>query len=316
MSKFTDELDTIGMISKPARNDLGEDNFFCDASRNSALVSVFDGCGGLGARKYDSFMGHTGAYIASRAASGAVRDWYQKHADEQIQNGKMLVNAMYEYINEAFSVCGTYAVDRLKISGSMVRKFPTTMAMAYAVQSQGGIKLHVLWAGDSRVYLLDEDGLAQLTLDDTDERDAFVNLTSDSPMTNVLSGDGNYRINYKTVFLNKPALVFAATDGCFGYIPSPMEFEYEILSCLMEEKTPRGFWNSLEKTLAEYAGDDLALGYMSFGFGDFKNMKRLLGARLRDLTDLYISEIQEANSDSCREALWGKYRPGYERLMD
>lgn len=110
--------------------------------------------------------------------------------------------------------------------GSMVRKFPTTLALAYAEKEEDAIKIHLLWAGDSRVYLLDEKGLAQLTRDDTDVEDAFENLTNDGPMNNVLSSDGNYGINYKSVLLSTPTIVFAATDGCFGYIPTPMEFEY------------------------------------------------------------------------------------------
>ena len=40
-------------------------------------IGVFDGCGGLGARQYKHYEDHTGAYIASRIASGAVYEWFQ-----------------------------------------------------------------------------------------------------------------------------------------------------------------------------------------------------------------------------------------------
>ena len=45
---------------------------------NCAVAAVFDGCGGIGSRKYPRFMDHTGAYMASRAASGALHDWFHE----------------------------------------------------------------------------------------------------------------------------------------------------------------------------------------------------------------------------------------------
>ena len=66
----------------------------------------------------------------------------------------------------------------------MVRPFPTTLACAYAVPDQEEILIHILWAGDSRIYLLDQDGLAQVTRDDTDIEDAF-----DFPQTMVIKTD-------------------------------------------------------------------------------------------------------------------------------
>ena len=75
-SNFGDYLDTVQMITHAAKKNLGEDSFFCAQSEDSAIVCVMDGCGGLGARRYDSFQGHTGAYIASRSVAGAVHDWY------------------------------------------------------------------------------------------------------------------------------------------------------------------------------------------------------------------------------------------------
>ena len=117
--------------------------------------------------------------------------------------------------------------------------------------------------------MLDKNGLAQLTKDDTHIEDAFENLINDGALTNVLSADGKFEIHYKTMLINEPALIFAATDGCFGYIQSPMEFEYIILKSMMESGTPKMFKSQLCKELSNYAGDDLALGMMSFCFGDF-----------------------------------------------
>ncbi|MGN1165608.1 MAG: PP2C family protein-serine/threonine phosphatase [Lachnospiraceae bacterium] len=313
--QFRECLDVVQVISKPARENFGEDSFYCAESNSSAIVSVFDGCGGLGARKYETFQGHTGAYIASRTVSGAIHDWYHKNYKKSWKDVQKLKSSIEEYIRKAYKVCEPYGVERLKIKGSMVRKFPTTLALAYAEYDGDGVLVHVLWAGDSRVYMLDENGLAQLTRDDTDVDDALENLMSDGAMTNVLSSDGNYRLNCKTIRLTSPALIFAATDGCFGYIPSPMEFEYVILKSLVENETPAVFKRALRTGLAQYAGDDLALGMMSFYYGDFSNTRMQFSERLNYLVKDYINPLNAERSEECTQRLWKDYKPEYERYL-
>lgn len=315
-NKFTDCLDTIQVFDKPARENLGEDSFYCAECENSAIVSVCDGCGGLGAKKYGTFQGHTGAYIASRAVSGALRDWYHKYQKEKWENVEKLALSVDQYIHMAYEVCEPYGVERTKIMGSMVRKFPTTLALAYAQRDEDGVIVHILWVGDSRVYLLDENGLAQLTKDDTGVEDALENLISDGALTNVLSSDGNYQINSKTIRLYKPGLIFAATDGCFGYLRSPMEFEYTILKALVECETPVVFRRTLRSILADYAGDDLALGMMSFNYETYTNTRKCLAKRFYYLEENYVKPLKKENSDEILYRLWNEYKVLYERYMN
>ncbi len=314
---FTDCLDTIQVLSKPTRENLGEDSFYCAQRENSAIVSVFDGCGGLGARKYETFQKHTGAYIASRSVSGAVHDWYHKNYGKKWDSAKQLALSIDEYVRKAYEICESYGVEGVKIKGSMVRKFPTTLALAYAQEESNGqgIRIHILWAGDSRVYLLDAKGLAQLTKDDTDVEDALENLMSDGAMTNVLSSDGKYKINFKTICLTSPSLIFAATDGCFGYIPSPMEFEYIMLKSLVENNTPVAFKRTLKNTLSQYAGDDLVLGMMSFYYETFQNTRMQLTKRLQYLEKNYMKPLKGENSDALLQSLWEEYKTSYERYI-
>lgn len=316
-NKFTDCLDTIQVLSKPAREKLGEDSFYCAQRKSSAIVSVFDGCGGLGAKKYETFQKHTGAYIASRSVSGAVHDWYHKNCDKKWESAEQLAFSMDEYVRKMYEICESYDVERVKIKGSMVRKFPTTLALAYAQEESNGqgIRIHILWAGDSRVYLLDARGLAQLTKDDTDVEDALENLTSDGALTNVLSSDGKYKINFKTICLTSPGMIFAATDGCFGYIPSPMEFEYTILKSLVESNTPVVFKKALRNALSEYAGDDLALGMMSFYYETFQNTRMQLTKRFQYLEQNYVKPLKVENSEALLQSLWVEYKTLYERYL-
>ena len=55
-------------------------------------------------------------------------------------------------------------------------------------------------------------------------------------MSNALSAD-TIHINYRRVELQSPFLVVCATDGCFGYIRTPMHFEYLVLSHLLEARS-------------------------------------------------------------------------------
>ena len=144
---------------------------------------------------------------------------------------------MKRYIEKGYDQCTRYAGGSSRIRGGLFREFPTTAAIVYIQNSSRGILLHVIWAGDSRVYLMDGRGLAQLSGDDIEGEDAFTNLYNDGVLTNVLSSDKNYALHSKSILLSEPALVLTATDGCFGYLSSPMEFEYLLLESL-EGATP------------------------------------------------------------------------------
>lgn len=200
----------------------------------------------------------------------------------------------------------------------MVRKLPTTMALAYAEYDAQGIKLYILWAGDSRVYLLDEDGLAQLTADDTDVQDAFENLWKDGVMNNALSADGNYVIHEKEIYIDRPTFIFAATDGCFGYVASPMEFEYIFLDALASSDTPESFQSNLSLKLRQYAEDDVAMGIMSFYFGTFTQTKASLSHRTEYIEKNYIhtGNVERAEDHEMLRTLWKTYRPSYERYLN
>ena len=53
----------------------GEDSFYADINENYSVLSVFDGCGGLGSKEYDNFNGKTGQTIIWGYA-GKYRGFY------------------------------------------------------------------------------------------------------------------------------------------------------------------------------------------------------------------------------------------------
>ena len=310
--QFHDCLDTTFLLFEETR---GEDSYCCVHKPDSSLISVFDGCGGLGAQRYRVYQKHTGAYMASRLISGAIYNWYQDHHSKEWGSPEDLLASLCKYFNEAYSIATSRADSNISLGGSLLRDFPTTAAIALAQQAADGIKLHIIWAGDSRVYLMDESGLAQLTLDDAEDIDAFSNLYNDGALTNLLSSDGDYTLHYKTFVISKPTVIFAATDGCFDYFHSPMEFEYALLHALEQAGSVDVFKELLRSCFSEITGDDFSLAFMSYFYGTFDNLKSAFADRLSFLREEYIKPLENNRDKEYLKDLWGKYRSNYERHL-
>ena len=349
MKSFLQKLDFRFLIAGEMIEDRGEDCFYSAQKENSAIAAVFDGCGGLGSRRYRNYGEHTGAYMASRAAGGALRDWYlekyqekyqeksrekyqEKDQDQPGDQGRYTEHAedaadsdsletarqISTYMSAALDLVNELGGQTSRIFGSMVRDFPTTAAAALVRNTLGGTELQVFWAGDSRVYLLDRSGLAQLTRDDVHGKNAMSNLRSDGALTNVVAADQPFTLHTgKTLRFeeDEPYMVLAATDGCFGYLPTPMDFEDMVLSCLLQARTPAGFRQKLEESISETAGDDYTLAFMSFGYGDFRTMQDSVRERAKRLRHDYMDWMEQDPSLQMQEHLWEEYRTGYERFL-
>lgn len=312
---FMETFDNLFVISHEMMKGRGEDNYYCAHGKKSAILSVYDGCGGLGAQTYEAFQNHTSAYMASRIVSGAVHDWYHDNYRKIWGNVRQFADSLSVYIQKGYALCSSKARSNLRIRGSMVREFPTTAAIAFAQKDAEGVTLFVVWAGDSRIYLMDDKGLAQLSKDDVDGEDALSNLSNDGVLKNLLSADGNYVLHTKCLHITKPSVIFAATDGCFGYVPTPMEFEYLLLSDLVNASTPEEFRKKLSGHIGEYAGDDYALAMMGLYFGSFQNMQSFFKGRMQFLEKEYIQPLRLKRNGTDTNVLWKKYRTAYERYL-
>lgn len=307
-------LDCICHIAQEKIPTAGEDSYCYSISEDSVLVGVFDGCGGSGAKKYPVYQEKTGAYMGARAVAGAVLHWFEDepHFLEHGRNNE----AMKAAIGRSLTVCKENAGSQgSKIRGSISKEFPTTAAIARCVVGAESVFAECYWAGDSRVYLLDEDGLAQLTSDDLDDLDAFENLSGDGVMTNVISASKVFTLHSRSVEIRKPCILFAATDGCFGYIPSPMEFESLLLEQLENARSLEEFEEKVRQELTKVAGDDFTLVGAVLGFGTFSNLKRSLGERCQKLKGHYLSGIDPENPES-RRRIWNRYSRDYYRYYE
>lgn len=309
-------VDCVAVVFREKIKNSGEDSFCYSVCENKTMLGVFDGCGGSGAKIYPAFGNKSGAYMASRAAAGATKNWFKQiymHSDSDLAE---CANTLKASINTGLAICkqncGMNAASKMK--GSLFKEFPTTAALTVCRSEGEEISADIFWAGDSRVYLLDSTGLAQLTADDLSGGiDAYENISSDAVLTNVINASSDFIIHSRRVPLNMPCVVFCASDGCFGYISSPMEFEFMLLDTLYHASSVTEWENAVGSYLADTSGDDYTLVAGLFGYGSFDALKESLRGRTEDVYYDYIKPLRSNDADWPDE-LWYKYRESYYRF--
>lgn len=305
---FLSEMDFGIEIFKEKIPDNGEDSYIYHFDNRGGIVGVFDGCGGSGAKRYEKYKCKTGAYMASRAVGCAAKDWFLELVDIDKSDDKVeeLQRRITDYLHLCKDISGAVSV----IKGSMSKEFPTTAAVIVAADKGDGVQAACLWAGDSRCYLLDCDGLKQLSKDDIGDIDAMENLSADGVLTNVISASKSFTIHHRTIQINKPCILFTATDGCFGYFSTPMEFEYLLLETLMASASPNEWESRIKAILTDVSGDDFTLCGYCLGFGGFDEMKKKFYQRAKSIFHNYINGLEKKNSEE-KKQLWDNYKIGY-----
>lgn len=306
---FLSMVDCHIEIAKEKIPGKGEDSYVFAMENNEAIIGVFDGCGGAGARTYDVFGGRTGAYIASRVISGAVLEWFRASDNSTNTIG------LKDEIKERLNICNNVGGRNSLIKGKISKDFPSTLAVTICRVNGGQVTAQNIWAGDSRCFILSKNGLVQLTEDDVDVSDAMENLTADGTLTNLISCSDDFVLHSKTIEITSPCIVFAATDGCFGYFSTPMEFEYMLLECLVRSNSITQWEENVHAELDKIAGDDFTLCGLSIGYKEFKNIKKSLSTRAKTMHQRYIKDIHKKSHEE-KVALWNQYKVGYSAYLN
>jgi serine/threonine protein phosphatase PrpC len=301
------------------------------------LVGVFDGMGGAGGTIYETPDGRrSGAYLASRIARDVVErrmvdllepDWNLKGETAAEDLRRSVQDALQERLAEL-------KAPPSQLRSRLLRALPTTMAVVALQRThrdRSRWTCHVFWAGDSRAYAFLPTGLRQLSTDDLrDPSDAMTNLYRDSVVSNAMSADTEFHVNYRRVELKAPFLVCCATDGCFGYVPSPMHFEQLVLASLQESRSVDAWSRSIQAQVSAVTGDDAAMAMMSIG-ADLPELQSLYAPRVAELEEHYIGPLDESrhavaeaeqalaaarqrHSDLTGER-WAAYQADYERHL-
>ena len=297
----------------------GEDSYcysFCDTA---GILGAFDGCGGAGARKHDYYSGHTEAYMASRLCAGVFYDQFRRVFPSTLNVSELISDVFAPEITQRLGESAPpNDGDGFQIKGASVRILPSTAAVAIIKRSKKDEStVSAVWAGDSRVYILDSNGLAQLTVDDTNVTDPMMNTYEDGVLQNILCSNKPVKLNYKTVKMNEPFVVFAATDGCFGYLSTPMEFEGVLLSTLLKAENAAQWESELADKISAVAGDDSTVCLASYGYGNYASLQKSFKNRYAQLEKNYLIPVSNLPADD-REgsfSLWESYRDNYMRYI-
>ncbi|PSK95229.1 protein phosphatase 2C domain-containing protein [Taibaiella chishuiensis] len=316
-------------IDVPKKEGAGEDappiNLIAD-NGIQFLVAVFDGLGGSGSTVYEeNGIAHTGAYVASRGVRDVVNEYFGKTGMQDIRVDDTMIAELKQKIKEQLEArLKSQKFEPTKLRSSLIRTFPTTLALGLVTQAADQATIDVLWAGDSRVYALNPvQGLIQLTKDDLAlGNDPYGNIERDSPMSNVVYLGDDYTINSLHVSMAYPFFLLAATDGCFGYFPTPMHFEHLLLDSLSRASSAEDWKEHITSALQAVSGDDFTLSLRLAGMehSSFTAIKELFRERTETMYRDYMQTIQEiesallkledlkAHQKKTYKELWHKYR--------
>jgi len=307
-------------VSMEAAPGSGEDSFVGKLGKGHGFLCVADGCGGLGAKRYGNLGDHTGAYWAARLATEHLerKFWDEKPVFPQTkEQGKELCEALAQALAEKLkNFEAEHKTDRnIRIVGSMQRTLPTTLcATLFQAGLLNTMDCLFLWAGDSRGYILNTGGLHQLTADHTAMAgDAMEGLYCDAPLQNMVNGDKPFFISARRIRVKNPCLILIATDGAFSYLPTPMEFEWLLLSSLKLAKTMQAWQKRIEKVIGYVTGDDATLLMAVNGYGDFEALKASFEKRCEELQRDYITPVRRRRSRKIyATGKWEEYRKSYD----
>ncbi|WP_258534437.1 protein phosphatase 2C domain-containing protein [Streptomyces sp. PT12] len=284
------------------------------------VIAVFDGAGGAGAAPAWRAPGgesYTGAWVGARVARLATECWFREAVERAGPDGPLhggAAAALAEELRRQLDAARPRM--RGRITGSMRRVLPTTVAgLAYRLTGDA-VAGQALWAGDSRAYaLLPASGLHALTRDHTHLDDALEQLRADPAMTNVVCADRPFTVDAHAWTFPLPCVLLCATDGFFGYLETPARFEWVLLRTLAAAGDLAGWARLLRDEVGAYTADDATLALAAPGFGDFAALRRAFGPRHDAVRARYGGEGPEVASRGWQDAAWRSYRAGYERHM-
>lgn len=300
-------------MEKRAR-EAGED---APAVAKDGILIICDGAGATGQSKHEiDGKEHTSAYLGSRQTSKAVNDFLTENYDILI-NAADEPAALGQLVSQMGSAIRTTLTDfvkannlKLTVKGRTFKLLPTTLAAAVYKIYDEHVDIIVFSAGDSRVLLWDpEKGLQQLSIDDIDENaDAFTDICN---ITNCISADFDFRINYTVYSLPLKQFILIATSDGFTDSAKPFDQEKMLLqtiglcqnSVLDIEKSELSevFGNILDRHQST-GKDDCSIAGVIAGFDDDDELKKCIFPRYSYMKETYSIPFLELNKKS-REAM-------------
>ena len=286
------------------------------------LVAVLDGMGGAGAGPVSLNLKHksspiesTEALLASRVARRAIlKTPFQSSALDYAQRLKDSVNQL---LTSAVSQLRLGEKSRLR--GTITKRLPTTLVttLVSSDRSSGESTISTWWAGDSRCFILTPtSGLVALTSDHVRVRDPLEQLRSDPPIENVVNCSTDFYLEQFDYRTREPFVLLLATDGVFGYLPTPGYLELGLLESL---RAGDAFPQEFSSFCSRFAADDVSAAVLVSGFDSNSELVRAFEPRRQLLAERYshLETLLEDGSDLHDEAnrLWELERIHYLSLQ-
>lgn len=299
----------------------GEDappTLLIDEENGTGILGVYDGMGGAGAMPYT--IGNrtfSGAYLASRLAMQVTEQTFVQYNPDL----ESFTDKLETYLRTAFALkIAQLDQQRSKIKSKLIKRLPTTLAgVVFRIEvgeqmSENIYHTESFWAGDSRVYVLTQKGLFQLSQDHlTENLDAWQNLQQDAPIANSINADTDFYLHRQKNTFTEPIVLITATDGTFGYLSTPIHFEYYLLATLHHPLVCNtdDWRNILEIALEMNTGDDMSMSLLTLGYAeDLQNLKIATIDRLIHLQKQYVHTLDVASKDE-KTTLWNAYKTQY-----
>jgi len=140
-------------------------------------------------------------------------------------------------------------------------------------------------------------------------------LRSDPPIDNVVNCSTDFYLEQFDYHISEPFVLLLATDGVFGYLPTPGYLEFGLLESF---KDGDDFAEQFSKFCSRFAADDVSAAVLVSGFSSNEELVRAFEPRRQLLTERYLllETLLEDGSDVHDEAnrLWELERPHYLSL--
>lgn len=223
----------------------------------------------------------TSAYWGSRLlVLRAIYSYKQEHGKVSSFGDKQSVAKWRDYLftglNEMQKLYGLSSDEKAK-----KYVFASTFAsIYYEPTSFDKLLVRAVWAGDSRCYYLNKDGLKQLSIDDEDDTGSLSNMFCVSDHINTV-------LNTREYHLDIPCVLFTASDGIFDCFSENLGLEKTILEMLNQAKTMGDLRECLQEFFKSHKQDDASIAFATVGYKDFDSLQEDFKSRLEFVLRLF-----------------------------
>ncbi|CAM1342389.1 PP2C family serine/threonine-protein phosphatase [Tenacibaculum amylolyticum] len=285
----------------------GEDAHpLCLSKQDISVIGVCDGMGGAGSKLYtNNNSKKSGAAIAATTVSKTVTEYFLNVFNEE--SFEFDIDKLKKLIKEQLhEISNLYKEEKTLLKSKLISSFPTTLAILLLFKRDEKVEVTSIWAGDSRNFTLTKNGLLQLSKDDLRiDNDPLENIYNDSPLSNFIKLEDDFKLNHTTFEIEKKNVFFSATDGCFQFYKSPMHFELMLLKTLSASNSVDEWKLNIEKELHEISGDDFSMALETIEFKNFDSIKKYYQDRCDLLQNLLIDidhiEVEEKKLENTIE---------------